>query len=518
MTAPRFELQAQPWSGEQVSVLAVPIVAAEPEPPSASAPADSASSPPQLQVLGGEALRQRLPQLTERLQQARARADAGALTTIAYPDVLVHAIGVGQRRPADLRRAAAAMAKAATGHPAIGTWLHAVGTDTAGDLTAVVVGAGLAAFTYTLRQEPANHPAPVEQILLYPLPDATSQPTEQLEPVLAQAEAVMAASWQARSWATVPSNLKSPAWLAEQARELAQQANLTYQEWDEDELAADGFGGILAVGGGSASPPRLVQLTYRPDQVTDSTAQVVLVGKGITFDSGGLSIKPAQAMSTMKRDMTGAAVVMATMGALAAVKSPLTVTALLPMAENAVGEASMRPDDVITHWGGRTTEVGNTDAEGRLILADALAYAAAELSPDLIIDVATLTGAMKVALGQQLGGFFATSAELSQQVMAASRASGERVWQLPLASAEYAHHLDSPIADATNNPKGPGAITAALFLRPFVGEHPWVHFDIASVGDAPKPDAEWTAGPTGFGVRLLLEWLGSTTPIRRSRP
>ena len=200
------------------------------------------------------------------------------------------------------------------------------------------------------------------------------------------------------------------------------------------------------------------------------------------------------------------------MAALPAVGCPVRVTALLPLAENAVGGGSMRPGDVLTHVGGRTTEVTNTDAEGRLVLADALAHAVAELEPDALVDVATLTGGIKVALGQHLGGLFATDDALADSLVAAGARSGEPLWRMPL-EREYAGKLASKVADADNAPGGPPAITAALFLEPFTGGLPWAHLDIASVGDAPEDAFEWTAGPTGFGARLLLDWLGSDAPL-----
>jgi leucyl aminopeptidase len=239
---------------------------------------------------------------------------------------------------------------------------------------------------------------------------------------------------------------------------------------------------------------------------------VVLVGKGITFDSGGLSIKPGASMVTMKRDMTGAAVVAAVLAALPAMDCPVRVTGLLPMAENAVGGNAMRPGDVITHVGGRTTEVTNTDAEGRLVLADGLAYAVAELSPDALVDVATLTGGIKVALGQHVAGLFTNDDALAGLLDAAGAVSGEPVWRMPL-SAEYEPKLASKIADADNAPGGPPAVTAALFLQHFVAGLPWAHLDIASVGDAPEDSFEWTEGPTGFGARLLLAWLCGGEPL-----
>ena len=225
--------------------------------------------------------------------------------------------------------------------------------------------------------------------------------------------------------ATVPANLKNPAWLAAQAEELAAANGLDVRVWDEHQLAAEGFGGIIGVGQASATPPRLIRLDYTPKKARRRTPTVVLVGKGITFDSGGLTIKPGEAMSTMKRDMTGGAVVMSTMAALSAVGCPLRVVGLIPAAENAISGNALRPGDVLRHYGGRTTEVTNTDAEGRLVLADALAYAVAELDPAAIVDVATLTGSIKVGLGQQVGGLFANDDALADALLAAGE-SGRR--------------------------------------------------------------------------------------------
>jgi leucyl aminopeptidase len=256
----------------------------------------------------------------------------------------------------------------------------------------------------------------------------------------------------------------------------------------------------------------LIRLDYTPRKAGRKTPHVVLAGKGITFDTGGLSIKPAEAMMTMKRDMTGGGVVLAVMGALAAVDCPVRVTGLVAAAENAVGGDAMRPGDVLRHYGGRTSEVTNTDAEGRLVLADALAYAVAELGPDAVVDVATLTGAMKVTLGQRVGGLFANDDSLAQLLRTSGAAAGEPLWRMPLVE-DYEDRLESKVADADNAAGGPGAITAALFLQHFAGDVPWAHLDIASVGDSPEEHYEWTQGATGFGARALLHWLELREPL-----
>jgi leucyl aminopeptidase len=204
--------------------------------------------------------------------------------------------------------------------------------------------------------------------------------------------------------------------------------------------------------------------------------------------------------------------VIATMAALGAIGCAVPVIGLVAAAENSVSGNSKRPGDVIRHRGGRTTEVSNTDAEGRLVMADALAYAVAELDPAVVVDVATLTGAIKVALGQQVGGLFANDDALADALVVAGRSSGEPVWRMPLERA-YEDKISSRIADSDNAGGGPGAIIAGLFLQRFVGEVPWAHLDIASTGDSPEDRFEWSKGPTGFGARLLLEWLGGPDPL-----
>ena len=210
--------------------------------------------------------------------------------------------------------------------------------------------------------------------------------------------------------------------------------------------------------------------------------------------------------------MTGGGVVISTMAALAAVGCRVPVVGLVPIAENSIGGDALRPGDVIRPWGGRTSEVTNTDAEGRLVLADAIAYAVAELDPAAVVDIATLTGHIKVALGQQVGGLFANDDALADSLTDAGEIAGEPMWRMPLASV-YEDKISSRVADADNAGGGPGAITAALFLQHFVGDVPWAHLDIASTGDSPEDRFEWSLGPTGFGARLLLEWLSREDPL-----
>jgi len=444
------------------------------------------------------------------LESERASGRAGEVTAMPVPLGtsdnaalrLVLLIGLGAAGADDFRRAGAALARATQDRSAVATTIAAVEPEVG--LEPFVVGTVLGSFGFAWRSQPAEH-QPVPRVVLAGMSDDD-------RPALTRAVAIGGASWRARALASVPANLKNPAWLAEQAVQLAADAGLEVTVWDEKQLADEGFGGIVAVGQASATPPRLIRLDYTPRKASRRTPTVVLVGKGITFDTGGLSIKPGEAMVNMKRDMTGGAVVMATLAALADVDCPVRVVGLVPAAENAVSGNALRPGDVVRHYGGRTTEVTNTDAEGRLVLADAMAWAVANLEPDVLVDVATLTGAIKVALGQQVGGLFANDDELADSLVESGTRAGEPVWRFPLAEA-YEDKLSSRVADADNLGGGPAAIVAALFLQHFAGGLPWAHLDIASTGDAPADSFEWSKGPTGFGVRLLLDWLGSADPL-----
>ncbi len=438
------------------------------------------------------------------LDAADAPGRAGAVTRLplarraesANPSLrILLCVGVGDGSAAGCRRGGAALARTTAGVTAVASSVHAVGGDDC--VAAFVEGAVLGSFSFSMRGD--RPPSPVERIVL-------AQTTDADDNVLAKAVAMASAGWRARTLATVPSNIKTPRWLAQQAEAVAGEAGLKCRVWDERQLSSQGFGGICAVGQGSANPPRLVQLDYRPARGARRAAHVVLVGKGITFDTGGLQLKRGESMVSMKRDMTGAGVVLSVLAALREVDCPVRVTGLLAIAENSVGGSSMRPGDVLRHYGGRTTEVVNTDAEGRLVMADAIAYAVEKLSPDVVVDIATLTGAMKVALGLGLGGMMSTHDALARQFLAAGDAAGEPLWRMPLAQ-EYAESLHSAVADAVNAPESAKAITAALFLQPFTAGLPWVHLDIGSAGDSLEDDFEWTKGPTGFGPRLLLRWL-----------
>ncbi|MEX5636478.1 leucyl aminopeptidase family protein [Parafrankia sp. FMc2] len=336
------------------------------------------------------------------------------------------------------------------------------------------------------------------------------------EPAVAEAvrraRAIADAVCLARDLINMPSLIKTPHWFAELARRVGTEAGLEVTVLTHEDLIREGFGGLVAVGGGSPRPPCLVRLTYDgpPAPAGAVPGHRVLVGKGITFDSGGLSLKPSVSMASMKTDMSGAAAVLGAMTALGDLAVPGRVTALLCLAENMIGASAVRPGDVITCWGGTTVEVLNTDAEGRLVLADGLAYAAATLEPDQMVDLATLTGAITVALGRRTAGLFASDDTLAAELAAASATAGERVWRLPL-TEEYRPAIDSPVADLANIGRAldvnGGSITAALFLREFTAGRPWAHLDIAGTARADSDDGEISRGGTGWGVRTLLAYL-----------
>jgi leucyl aminopeptidase len=330
---------------------------------------------------------------------------------------------------------------------------------------------------------------------------------EHLRTAVEQTLAYAAGTVATRDMGNTPSNIKDPAWLAQTAAKLgADLPGLKVAVHDERWMAAQGFGGVLAVGGGSARPPRFVTLTYAPPRPTGP--HIVLVGKGITFDTGGISIKPAEGMQWMRTDMCGGAAVISALVTVARLGFPVRVTGLVPIAENHVSGTAYRPGDIVRHYDGQTTEVSNTDAEGRMVLADALGYAARNLKPDLMVDVATLTGAMKIALGTRIGGLFANDDELAKRIAAAGARRGEAWWRMPLL-ADLDGDVASGIADWQQCPPGPGSITAALFLQKFTGGVPWAHLDIAGPARAEKVYDEVVPGATGFATRTLVELVAS---------
>lgn len=303
-----------------------------------------------------------------------------------------------------------------------------------------------------------------------------------------------------------PSNVMTPTRIAEEAKAVAEEQGVNLKILEQDEMEELGMGALLGVARGSHEPPKFIILEYKGPKTTKESRPVVLVGKTITFDTGGISLKPADNMEQMKADMTGGAEVLATLRAVARLRLSTHVIGLLPVAENMPGGRAMKPGDIVKTLSGKTVEVQNTDAEGRLILADALAYAA-RYKPAAVIDIATLTGACVVALGQFAIGMFGTNETLKRRVQAAGQKSGERVWEMPLWE-EYFEQLKSDVADMRNiGGRGGGMITAALFLSKFAVEYPWVHLDIASTDWSERERAYLPKGPTGIGTRLLLQYV-----------
>ena len=330
---------------------------------------------------------------------------------------------------------------------------------------------------------------------------------------LESAKIVTEAVWTTRDLVHTPSNIKNPEYLAKHAKNAvakAKNASLNVKVRAGKDLAE--FGGVRAVGNSSPKPgPRVIELSYKPRGT--KLPHVVIVGKGITFDTGGISLKrPYDTMMAMKSDMAGAAAVMSTVLAIAELGAKVRVTGLMMCAENALSGTSQRPSDVITHFGGKTVEILNTDAEGRLVLADGLAYADLKLNPDYIVDIATLTGSATLGLGRQYAAMYTRNEKLAKKLYEAGQVSGDRVWHMPLID-DYKSSLHSDIADINHTAdKGgfnAGSVTAALFLEEFVGKRNWVHLDIAGTGRSEVDVGEYVKGGTGFGVRLLTEWISS---------
>lgn len=329
--------------------------------------------------------------------------------------------------------------------------------------------------------------------------------------VLERSRVLVKSTWKARDLIQTPANIKNPAWMAAQAKSLAKSPTLSLKIRSGRQLAE--FGGLSAIGNSSAeNPPRFVELSYKP-KGSKRVPHVVLVGKGITFDTGGVSLKrPYDVMTAMKSDMAGAACVLMATIAAAELKLDVRITALLMLAENALSGTSTRPSDVITHYGGTTVEVINTDAEGRLVLADGLAYADKNLEPDYLIDVATLTGAATLGLSRYYGAMYTRDSKLARKLSDIGDYTGDQVWHMPLVD-DYSIALESNIADFNHTAdkfkfQG-GSVTAALFLENFVGKRKWVHLDIAGPARSEVDAGEYVKGGTGYGVRLLTQWLAT---------
>ena len=427
-------------------------------------------------------------------------------------------VGVGERAKVDaevLRRAAAAVVRQGRGARKAATTLpQALPADPAGAVQAVAEGALLAAYRFDKYKQAkagangSRPPAELATLALHPGPAAGR--AGGLAGALAAGQARATATNLARDLSNEPANALHPADLAAAARKLLAGKGVTVKVKDEKALAAEGFGGIVGVGQGAEHPPRLIELRYAPK---GATGEVVLVGKGITFDSGGLSLKPPDSMKTMKTDMSGAAAVLATMSVLADLEVKVPVTGYLASAENMPSGRATRPGDVLTMKNGKTVEVLNTDAEGRLVMADALALGAAS-RPAAIIDVATLTGACAVALGNRYTGLMANDEALAAELLDAAAEAGEPTWRLPL-PPEYRKDIESDLADLKNvGDRYGGALFAGLFLQEFVDDRPWAHLDIAGPARAESDDGYLSKGSTGVTVRTLLTWLERRSTAR----
>ena len=430
---------------------------------------------------------------------------AGEVTKVpasgaAKATVLV-AVGAGTldgegttRHRETLRRVAGVGARALAGTPSA---VAALPVADAGDAAAVAEGLLLGSYMFS-DYKTDNGKAPLGAATIV----TRKSRDKAVKAAVARAEIVGEAVNLTRSWVNTPARDLTPAAFADAAVAHAKGLRLSVDVLDEKALAKRGFGGILGVGQGSANPPRLVRIAYRPSR---AKRHVALVGKGITFDSGGLSLKPNDAMLAMKSDMSGAAAVVAAVVAVARLAPRVAVTAYAPMAENMPSGSAQRPSDVLTMYGGRTVEVLNTDAEGRLVLADAIVRAG-EDGPDLIVDIATLTGACVVALGTRVSGIMATGDDLLEKVHDASDRAGEQMWPLPLPE-ELREKLDSPVADIANiGERWGGALSAGVFLKEFVPDGiGWAHLDIAGPSFNDKPFGYTPKGGTGAGVRTLIQ-------------
>ncbi len=366
--------------------------------------------------------------------------------------------------------------------------------------TAIVEGALLANYDLVSFKGGKTEPKQFASVEVFTNGDDTRKARRKL-PVI---EAGVAACHRVRDMANTPAGDLYPEVFADTAAKLAKQHKLHCEVLDVPALEKGGFRALLGVGQGSAKPPRMVKLEYKPKE--KAKKHIVLVGKGVCFDSGGLSLKDASNMETMKDDMTGAAIVLATLVACAQVEAPVQVTGLLGLVENMPSGTSYKPGDVLRTRSGKTVEVLNTDAEGRLVLADLLNFAT-ELGADHVVDFATLTGAAMVAMGDGVSAVMGTDQKLVDRLLDAGSAAGEHLWQLPLVE-EYAEQLKSPLADLKNisGTRWGGTIVAGLFLREFAGDASWAHVDLSGSWSSKERDYR-PQGATGEGPRLLLEWL-----------
>ena len=424
--------------------------------------------------------------------------------------VLIGVGDVAQVTPNSLRTFAAATARVCARFESVATSLHQVGKGTAkANAQAVVEGMALALHRWVDLKNDKSGLAALTSVTLV-AGDKTTVVKSGMEMGIATSRAVCIA----RDFANTPPSHLTARQFADAAVRIAGESGLDVTVYNRDQLKAMGCGGMVGVNAGSVEPPRMVKLVYKP---VGAKGKVVLVGKGVMYDSGGISLKPSDAShASMKMDMSGAAAVLATMGALRDMKVKTQVTAFLMCTDNLPSGSAMKLGDVLVMRNGKTVEIHNTDAEGRLVLADGLSLGT-EMKPDAMIDIATLTGACMGALGKKMAGVLGNNPGVIEQVKAASSRTDELVWELPL-FADYRKLLDSNVADMRNI-GGPlaGATTAALFLKEFVGNTPWAHLDIAGPMEADGDDGWLNRGATAFGTRLLIDFVANFTKPAKNK-
>ncbi len=440
-----------------------------------------------------EALGEPLDRYLEGVSFAGKRDQVVVLPTrgaIPFDSLLL--VGMGDETDAEgVRRAAGWVGRHTTRRADVGTTLHLLEVEEAAQ--AVAEGFLLGQYRFAkYRSEPEE--VATERLRLF------GGDAARVGAQAARGTEVAEAVALARDLVNEPAAGKPPATLAALAEGLADDPRIRVKVHDESDIIEGGFGGLAGVAAGAHVPPRLVEVWYEP---AGAGALLALVGKGVVFDSGGLSLKKPDAMESMKTDMAGAAAVLAAVQAIAGLDLPVRVLAITPLTENMPGGGAIRPGDVVRARNGKTIEVLNTDAEGRLLLADGLSLAA-EAAPDLIVDLATLTGACRVALGDKIAGVWSNDAAALGRLEAAAARAGERVWPMPLPD-DYRSNIDSDIADMKNTGGRHGAaINAALLLREFVGDVPWVHLDVAGPARWPESEHYQSKGGSGFGVRTLV--------------
>lgn len=437
------------------------------------------------------------------LERLGFTAEVGQVQVIPSGNRLIALVGLGSSRAIDvgtLRKAGASLARSVRHQRSVATdLLTASGLPTPAAGKAIVESMALALYRFDYKSA-ATQPKGDNALSRVVLVGSTAA---RLRVAIEEASAIVSGVVVARDLVNEPGGTLTPPEFARRVSRLARERGLSVKVLDEAAIKRARLGGLIGVNRGSKHPPRFVELTYRPKG--RATATLAWVGKGITFDAGGLSIKPWQGMADMKTDMGGAAAVVGAMSTLSTLEPRIRVRGYLPMTDNMLGDDATRPGDVLTIRNGKTIEVLNTDAEGRLILADALSLAS-EAKPDAIVDLATLTGACMVALGSDIAGLMGRNEGFLAQIEAAAASAGEQVWRLPLPE-EYRDSYRSQIADMKNiGGSYGGALTAGLILGEFVAEGiPWAHLDIAGPARAESDNGELTEGGTGFGVRTLVE-------------